>query len=155
MGVVCLQRAAVDSRVERQRAVMQQLADMRHSASSLQKRVARLTGDVHPRLLTQVNAGTSQMPFTLLLVGLSEVVTVDRRSSDDAQPTEHNSHIPTLINIVGFGHTPRNNSGFAIASRVLETLQRPCRCLAGNSGGDLRGHLGGDLRVDPRQMPAY
>ena len=44
----------VDSRVERQRAVMRQLADMRQSASSLQKRVARLTGDVHPRMLAQV-----------------------------------------------------------------------------------------------------
>ena len=54
MFVVPSQRA-VDGRMERQRVVMQQLADMRHSASSLQKRVARLTGDVHPRMLTQVH----------------------------------------------------------------------------------------------------
>ena len=33
---------------------MQQLAGMRQSASSLQKRVARLSGDVHPRMLAQV-----------------------------------------------------------------------------------------------------
>ena len=49
----------MDSRVERQRAVMHQLAHMRHSASSLQKRVARLTGDVHPRMLTQVHADSA------------------------------------------------------------------------------------------------
>lgn len=42
--------------MERQKVVMQQLADMRQSASSLQQRVARLTGDVHPRMLTQVIA---------------------------------------------------------------------------------------------------
>ncbi len=48
----------VDDRVERQRVVMQQLAEMRHSASSLQERVAKLSGDVHPRMLGQVH-GTS------------------------------------------------------------------------------------------------
>ena len=54
-----LQRAlVVDDRVERQRVVMQQLAEMRHSASSLQERVAKLSGDVHPRMLGQVH-GTS------------------------------------------------------------------------------------------------
>lgn len=46
---------AVDNRVERQRVVMQQLAEMRHSASSLQERVARLSGDVHPKMLGQVH----------------------------------------------------------------------------------------------------
>ena len=45
----------VDDRVERQRVVMQQLAEMRHSASSLQERVAKLSGDVHPRMLGQVH----------------------------------------------------------------------------------------------------
>ena len=45
---------AVDSRVQRQRVVMQQLADMRQSASSLRERVAKLSGDVHPRMLSQV-----------------------------------------------------------------------------------------------------
>ena len=51
-----LQRAlVVDDRVERQRVVMQQLAEMRHSASSLQERVAKLSGDVHPRMLGQVH----------------------------------------------------------------------------------------------------
>ena len=51
-----------DDRVERQRVVMQQLAGMRHSASSLQERVAKLSGDVHPRMLGQVHE-----PPTLLL----------------------------------------------------------------------------------------
>jgi hypothetical protein len=51
-----MQRAlVVDDRIERQRVVMQQLAEMRHSASSLQERVAKLSGDVHPRMLGQVH----------------------------------------------------------------------------------------------------
>ena len=54
----------VDSRMTRQRVVMQQLADMRQSASSLRERVAKLSGDVHPRMLHQVLSGNAvmQMP---------------------------------------------------------------------------------------------
>ncbi len=55
-----MQRAlVVDERVERQRVVMQQLAEMRHSASSLQERVAKLSGDVHPRMLGQVHEASA------------------------------------------------------------------------------------------------
>ena len=45
---------ALDNHVQRQKMVMQHLADMRQSASSLQERVAKLSGDVHPRMLNQV-----------------------------------------------------------------------------------------------------
>ena len=55
-----VQRAlVVDDRVERQRVVIQQLAEMRHSASSLQERVAKLSGDVHPRMLGQVHGAST------------------------------------------------------------------------------------------------
>ena len=66
-----MQRAlVVDHRVERQRVVMQQLAEMRHSASSLQERVAKLSGDVHPRMLGQVH----EPPTLLLPVGKRHTV---------------------------------------------------------------------------------
>ena len=45
---------AAEDRLERQRQVMEHLATMRQSASSLHQRVAKLNSDVHPKMLKQV-----------------------------------------------------------------------------------------------------
>lgn len=48
------QELIINDRLEKQRRVMQHVAAMRQSASSLHQRVAKLNADVHPKMLIKV-----------------------------------------------------------------------------------------------------
>ena len=71
---------------------MQQLADMRQSASSLQKRVARLTGDVHPRMLTQVRTDSVCSPLLHAGSAMCSYKTNLRRQGFACMILAHHSH---------------------------------------------------------------